>query len=344
MVDLAEILVRAGDGGDGTIHFLRERNKPKGGPDGGDGGRGGSVYFMVDENLNTLSDFRYKKRFVAEDGGRGTGRKKSGRKGDDVVVKVPPGTLVKERVGDELKLMYDLVEPDVKVLIARGGQGGRGNWHFRTSTNQTPREAERGEKGEEGELILELKLLADVGLVGLPNAGKSTLLSVMSAARPQIADYPFTTLEPNLGVMEYDDKRLVLADIPGLIEGASEGKGLGDDFLRHVERTAKLVHVLAVNSAREGRGAEEGWQELGVEGLAELLLTDYKVIRKELEDYSEDLLEKEELVVVNKCDLWDEETVGKVKKGVEKQLGEVLMVSAADGRGVDELKQGLLRE
>lgn len=342
MVDEVKIEVKAGDGGDGAIHFLKERFKPKGGPDGGDGGRGGSVYFEVDSNLNTLQDFRYKKVFEAEDGEKGQGRKKSGKKGEDIVVKVPPGTLVWERVDDREELLYDLVEEGVRVLIARGGQGGRGNWHFRSSTNQAPRVAERGEEGEYKELTLELKLLADVGLLGLPNAGKSTLLSVLSAARPKIAKYPFTTLEPNLGVLEYAEERLVLADIPGLIEGASEGKGLGDQFLRHVERTEVLVHVLAVNSAREGREVEENWHDMEIDELVEILLADYKTIREELEDFKGELLEREEIVVVNKIDLLDKKVVSKMEKKLSEKGLEVMLVSAATGEGIEELERKLV--
>lgn len=342
MVDEAKIKIIAGDGGNGAIHFLRERYKPKGGPDGGDGGRGGSVYFEVDPNLNTLQNFRYKKRFEAEDGKKGQGRKKSGRKGEDVVVKVPPGTLVKELVDGREDLLYDLVEPGIKVLIARGGQGGRGNWHFRSSTNQTPQVAERGEEGERKTLVMELKLLADVGLVGLPNAGKSTILSVLSAAKPKVAKYPFTTLEPNLGVVEYGDESIVMADIPGLIEGASKGKGLGDQFLKHVERTSVIVHVLAVNSAREGREVEENWHDMEVEELVEILLSDYETIREELEDYSDQLLEKEEIVVINKIDLLEEDTVEKVREELIKEKIEPFLISAATSKGVEELKGKLI--
>lgn len=246
--DRARIKVKAGNGGNGVAHFRREKYVQMGGPDGGDGGRGGSIFLVADPGMNTLVDFHYRQRFRAEDGGNGLGQKQHGKAGDDLTLRVPAGTLVRNAATDAI--IADLTDPEAPVAIARGGRGGLGNVHFATSTHQTPREAQHGEPGEELEVTLELKLIADVGLVGLPNAGKSTLLSVITAARPKIANYPFTTLIPNLGVAVIgdpasgDSQSFVVADIPGLIEGAAEGKGLGHDFLRHVERTRLLLHLI----------------------------------------------------------------------------------------------------
>lgn len=241
-VDKVEVLVRAGNGGNGSVSFRQEKYIDRGGPDGGDGGRGGSVVFVGDQNLNTLLNFRYKQELEADHGQAGSKRNKRGRSGEDLLVKVPVGT----QVYLEGKLMADLTQAGQRTVVAHGGDGGFGNAHFKSSTRQAPKVAELGERGEERTLTLELKLLADVGLVGLPNAGKSTFLSVVTNARPEIADYPFTTLTPNLGVADIDDSSLLIADIPGLIEGASEGKGLGDAFLRHVERTAVLLHLVDI--------------------------------------------------------------------------------------------------
>jgi len=331
MVDMAKVYIKAGDGGDGVVHFRREKYIPKGGPDGGDGGKGADVYIEVDKNLATLKQFAYKQKFEARDGRNGMGRNKSGKSGEDIFVKVPVGTQLrwKKRVGEEVVEM-DLKEAGEKFLIARGGRGGRGNWHFKGPANTTPREAEDGELGEELELELELKVLADVGFIGLPNAGKSTLLSVVSEAKPKIADYEFTTLEPNLGVMEKDGKRLVVADVPGLIEGASEGKGLGDQFLRHIERTGVLVHVVGVNLEEEDR----------VEGLWK----DYREIRKELEDYGKGVEKKKELAVLNKIDLIDEKTVGKIKKRFEKEGVKIMAISCGVVQGIEELKKEIFEE
>lgn len=331
MVDFVEIKIKAGDGGDGIVHFLREKYKPKGGPDGGDGGRGGSVYFEVDKNLNTLRDFAHQKEFEAENGESGGGNKRSGKAGRDLVIKVPRGTVVKFLKSEE---EIDLEDEGVKILAAKGGSGGRGNWHFRGPSNQVPREFEEGEPGEEYDLVLELKLLADIGLIGMPNAGKSTLLSVLTKAKPKIADYPFTTLEPNLGVLEFGRgakrKSLVIADIPGLVEGANEGKGLGDVFLRHVERTKLLVHVVA--------------PELGEEDRLGGMLERYRVIREELGAFSEKLMKKKEIVVINKIDLLSEDEVKEIVQGFEEEVGEeVLAVSAATLNGIEELKNRLLK-
>jgi GTPase len=283
-LDRVKIWVRAGDGGDGAATFRREAHVPRGGPDGGDGGRGGSIVFRVDPGLTTLRDFRFKHHFKAESGGRGTGAKRHGKAGQDLVLLVPPGTGVLDDATGEL--LADLVATGQAATIARGGRGGLGNVHFATATHRTPKHAQRGEPGEERWLRLELRLIADVGLVGLPNAGKSTLLAALTAARPKIAAYPFTTLEPNLGVMELgddEDRRPTIADVPGLIEGASAGAGLGHAFLRHVERTRVLVHVV------DGASRDPEW--------------DHGVIREELRLHDPALLEKPLVVVFNKIDL-----------------------------------------
>lgn len=331
MVDQVRITVKAGNGGDGIAHFLRAKYQPKGGPDGGDGGRGGSVYFEVDPNLNTLGDFRYRKVFEAESGQPGQGARKTGKNASDLVIKVPLGTVVSEAITGKVKKLFDLTQAGEMKKIARGGYGGRGNWHFKSATHQTPREFERGVPGQTRELILELKLLADIGLVGLPNAGKSTLLSVLTSARPKIAAYPFTTLEPNLGVMTRPERKdLVIADIPGLIEGASEGKGLGGDFLRHVDRTRVLVHVIAI---------EPEWQGLPAEQIAAQLRANYKIIRNELGRYSGKLLNKREIIVVNKTDLLTPETIEKLTPVLADW--QPICLSAATMNGVNDLVQAL---
>src|SRR4051794_1372659 len=284
-VDEAIIQVKAGDGGDGCVSFRREKYVPKGGPDGGDGGAGGSVIFEADVNKNTLLDFAGRHHWRAERGEGGMGKKMSGLSGEDLVIRVPPGTLIFD---DEYKtLLADLDAAGKRVTIARGGKGGRGNWHFKSSTNQTPRYAEPGTEGEERHLKLELKLIADVGLVGMPNAGKSTLLRATSSARPKVADYPFTTLEPQLGIVELSgDRRIVMADIPGLIEGAQHGAGLGHAFLRHIERTKVIVHLLDLYPPDGSNPADN-----------------YRKIRGELEAFSPELAGKRELIAANKMDL-----------------------------------------
>lgn len=324
MVDRAEIIVRAGKGGDGIVHFLRAKYQPKGGPDGGDGGRGGAVYFVVDPNLNTLRDFRMHQVFEAEDGGNGMGQLMSGKHGKTIDIHVPLGTVVHEVKDGETRVILDLSEEGRRVRVARGGRGGIGNDHFKSATNQTPMYAVKGEPGQERHLILELKLLADVGLIGLPNAGKSTLLSVITSATPKIANYPFTTLEPNLGVLRVLDKSIVIADIPGLIEGASEGKGLGDDFLRHVERTRMLVHLIAAEEQGNILSKEEIWDR-------------YQVIRKELSNYNETLKYKPEIVVISKIDQVDNDWFDAVKKLFEQKKIAVLGLSAVTHKGLDEL-------
>jgi len=319
MIDYAKISVKAGDGGGGKISFRREKYAPKGGPDGGDGGDGGSVFLEVDKDLNTLVPFQFQKAFEAESGGRGGGAKKHGKDGLELVLKVPPGTEVKFERG-----AFDLLKPGDKLLVAQGGKGGRGNWFFRAPDRTTPRIAEPGTRGELVELELELKLLADVGLIGMPNAGKSTLLSVLTKARPKIADYPFTTLKPNLGVMVVEKgKGLVLADIPGLIEGASKGKGLGIRFLRHVERCQILVHVLDGVKLLEDKSD---------------LMKDYKAIRGELGKHAKKLLKKPEIVVLNKIDVLSDKQI----EGVKKEFKKMVCVSAATGKDLDKLKKELI--
>jgi GTP-binding protein len=287
--DHALIFVKAGNGGNGSAHFHREKFNPSGGPDGGDGGRGGSIYFEVDQSLNTLVEFHYRQKFRAESGESGHSNRQHGKSGEDLIIKVPAGTLVRDKATDTI--IADLTEQGQRKIVARGGRGGLGNTHFATPTNQAPREAQLGEPGEEQELHLELKLIADVGLVGMPNAGKSTLLSVVTAARPKIANYPFTTLTPNLGVAVVgdpaggDSQSFVMADIPGLIEGAAEGVGLGHDFLRHVERTRLLLHLIDGDNI-----AMDPWDE-------------FDIINHELQSYRPEMAELPKIVVFTKMDL-----------------------------------------
>lgn len=323
MVDSAKIVIKAGNGGDGSAHFRREKYSPKGGPDGGDGGSGGSVYLVTNKNLSTLSNFAHKKRHEAENGNNGMGAKKSGKAGEDLVIKVPVGTVV--RFGDRV---LDMDKVGMRELVASGGRGGLGNDHFKSPSNRTPKEFTEGVKGEEFKLDLELKLLADVGLVGLPNAGKSTLLSILTKAKPKIADYEFTTLEPNLGVMLAGKKSLVLADIPGLIEGASKGKGLGDQFLKHVERTNLLVHLVAASF--QVTNLEMGRR--------------YETIRKELEEFGAGLEKKREIVVLNKIDLIDEKKVKEVVEYFNKKGVKILPISCGTMEGVEKLKKQVLEE
>ncbi|MFO7273464.1 MAG: GTPase ObgE [Bacillota bacterium] len=315
-VDVARIYVKGGDGGRGSNAVRREKFVPQGGPWGGDGGRGGDVVFVVDPGLNTLIDFKYQKHFKAERGEHGGPKGMNGRKGEDLVVKVPPGTVVKD--DDTGEVLFDLVEPGQRVVVARGGRGGRGNMRLATPTNKCPTYYEKGEPGEERWLLLELKVVADAGLVGFPNAGKSTFLSAVSAARPKIADYPFTTLTPVLGVVDLGEGRsFVIADIPGLIEGAHRGVGLGHEFLRHVERTKVLIHVLD-GAGTEGRDP----------------LDDFAVIRRELEAYSPELTKRPALVAFNKMDLPDaRENLPRVREALEKQGFRVFPVSGATREG-----------
>lgn len=319
-LDEVRISVRAGAGGDGAATMRREAHVPRGGPDGGDGGRGGSVYLRVDAGQTTLRDFRYKHRFAATPGGAGERQKRHGKAGDDLVLPVPPGTGVIDDATGEL--IADLVAVGQEAMVARGGRGGLGNVHFATATHQAPRHAQRGEPGEEKELRLELRLIADVGLVGLPNAGKSTLLAALTAARPKIAPYPFTTLEPNLGVLDLgpeDGRRPTIADVPGLIEGASAGAGLGHAFLRHVERTRVLLHVV------DGAGKDPQW--------------DHDVIRDELEAHDPALLSKPMLVVFNKMDLLAAQEAWPAFEAAQRAAGRgVVAISADTGEGLDELR------
>jgi len=318
-VDEAQIWIKAGDGGNGCVSFRREKFVPKGGPDGGDGGRGGHVYFEAVENLDTLLDFVGRPHWQAEDGQPGSGSNKHGANGQDLVIKVPPGTLIYD-VDLDL-LLKDLNQVGIKALVCRSGVGGKGNKAFAGPTNQTPRHAEPGKKGQERNLKLELKLIADVGLVGMPNAGKSTLISRCSAARPKIADYPFTTLEPVLGIVELSDyRRFVMADLPGLIEGAHKGTGLGYDFLRHIERTRIIVHILDIMPMDGSDPAANYWK-----------------IRKELEQYSKALVEKEEVIVANKIDLDPE---GQKVQDLRAKLNQPIHpISAATGKGIKELSE-----
>ena len=318
--DYAKIYASAGKGGNGAVSFRREKYIAAGGPDGGDGGKGGDIYFEVDPDSNTLIDFRYKKKFKAENGSNGEGAHKYGKSGEDLYIKVPIGTIVKDAKTNEI--LADLSEKGQKELVLRGGRGGKGNSHFATATRQAPRFAQGGEEGEEKELILELKLLADVGLIGYPSVGKSTILSIVTAATPKIADYPFTTLVPNLGVVkpEYGES-FVIADIPGLIEGASEGVGLGTEFLRHIERTRLLLHVIDV-SGLSGRDPIE----------------DYYVINKELEKYSEKLAKRKQIIVANKIDsMQNPEIYEKLEKLAKENNQELFKISAATGEGIKEL-------
>lgn len=318
-IDRAKIYVRGGNGGNGVMAFRREKFVPHGGPSGGDGGRGGSVYFEASEGVNTLLHFRYNPEHKADRGRHGEGSNRHGQDGKDVIVKVPVGTLVMDDETGEV--VHDFTHAGERVLVAKGGRGGRGNAQFATSTNRAPRYHEEGREGQERHLVLELKLIADVGLVGLPNAGKSTLISRISAARPKIADYPFTTLEPHLGVVDLGDyKTIVVADIPGLIEGAHTGAGLGDRFLRHVERTKLLLHLVDVS------------------GLANDPIQDYQTVTHELEAYSPEVARKPKLVVATKLDALDDSTrLTEFQAFCEGEGLEFHQISAAAGKGLREL-------
>ncbi|MCX7644216.1 MAG: GTPase ObgE [Rhodobacteraceae bacterium] len=322
-LDLARVTVRSGTGGAGCASFRREKFIEFGGPDGGDGGRGGDVWAEAVEGLNTLIDFRYRQHFFAENGRPGEGRQRTGRDGADVVLKVPVGTEILE--ADQETVIADLTEAGQRVLLARGGNGGWGNLRFKTSTNQAPRRANPGQEGVEREIWLRLKLIADAGLVGLPNAGKSTFLAAVSNARPKIADYPFTTLVPNLGVVGIDGREFVMADIPGLIEGASEGRGLGDQFLGHVERCAVLLHL--------------------VDGTSPTVAGDCRTILSELAAYSPALAAKPRVTALNKVDALDARTRAARRRALEKAAdGPVLECSGATGEGVQEVLRALWRE
>lgn len=318
-VDTAKVYVKAGKGGNGAISFRHEIYIPKGGPDGGDGGKGGDVVFVASKDCDTLIDFRFQPKLIAEDGKAGSGQKSSGKSGKDLLVEVPIGTVVK-RDGE---IIADLTHDGERAIVAHGGDGGYGNWHFRSSTRQVPKIAELGNPGEAFDAELELKLLADVGLVGFPNAGKSTFLSVVSNATPEIADYPFTTITPNLGVAKVDDHSILIADIPGLIEGASEGKGLGDRFLRHVERTKVLLHLIDVYNDDAGKA--------------------YADIRTELANYSTELASRPELVVLTKTEGVDDEIIKMQMKAIldRNPDAKIMKISASAHQGLTEVLREL---
>ncbi len=319
-IDSAKIYIKAGDGGNGAVSFHREKYIAKGGPDGGDGGKGGDVIFVADEGMRTLQDFRYKRKYRAESGQNGGAGNCSGRGAEDLIIRVPVGTLIKEE--ETGRIIADLVTPGKKVVVARGGKGGAGNQHFATPTRQVPNFAKSGDPGEEYHALLELKLLADVGLIGFPNVGKSTILSMVSAAEPKIANYHFTTIEPNLGVVSIDEgKSFVLADIPGLIEGAHEGTGLGHQFLRHVERTRMLIHVVDI-SGSEDRDP----------------INDFDIINSELKQYNPKLFEKPQVVAANKMDVTGaEDKLRTFTEELESKGYKVFPVSAATNKGLKEL-------
>ncbi|MEZ0172236.1 GTPase ObgE [Microvirga sp. TS319] len=320
-LDQAKIYIRSGNGGAGAVSFRREKFIEFGGPDGGDGGRGGDVWAECVEGLNTLIDYRYQQHFKAKTGGHGMGKNRAGAKGADVVLKVPAGTEILEEDGETV--IADMTHVGQRVLLAKGGNGGFGNAYFTTSTNRAPRRANPGQEGVEHTLILRLKLIADAGLVGLPNAGKSTFLAAVTAAKPKIADYPFTTLHPGLGVVRVHGREFVLADIPGLIEGASEGVGLGDRFLSHVERCRVLLHL--------------------VEGTSENAGEAYKTVRHEIEAYGHGLADKPEIVALSKADALDEDTLKEQLKVLKKACKRTpLVMSSASGQGVQEVLQALL--
>ncbi len=316
-IDYAELYIKAGKGGDGAVTFRREKYVPKGGPSGGNGGKGGDVIIQSDNNLSTLLDFKYKKHYKAENGDPGGSSLKDGKSGKDIIIKVPVGSIVKDV--DTKEILYDLDKQNMEVIIAKGGKGGRGNSNFATPTNQTPRYAEKGKTGEEKKIILELKLIADVGLVGFPNAGKSTLISSISEARPKIADYPFTTLEPVLGIVRYKEyDSFVVADIPGIIEGAAQGKGLGLKFLRHIERTKILLFLIDITS--------EDYQN------------EFNILLNELKLYSSELSKKKKIVALSKADLVSENEIKKLKKKkLRNSNSSLFVISAVSQYGLKEL-------
>lgn len=316
-IDFVQIEVKSGDGGDGAVAFRREKFVPKGGPSGGNGGNGGSVIFIAQPDLSTLLDFKYKRKYFAENGKPGGTSLKDGKSGEDVIIKVPVGTVIKDAETEEV--LFDLSEPHQKIILAKGGKGGKGNSNFATPTRKTPRFAESGKPGVYKKLILELKLIADVGLVGFPNAGKSTLISKISAAKPKIADYPFTTLEPNLGIVKYKDyKTFTVADIPGIIEGAHQGKGLGIKFLRHIERTRIILFLIEITS--------EDYQK------------DFNILYSELKNYSKKLVNKRILVALSKSDLVDQESIKRLSSVKIKKIKDpIIIFSSATGYGIQNL-------
>ncbi len=321
-VDYVKIYVASGKGGRGSSHLHREKFIEKGGPDGGDGGRGGHVYLVGNQNLWTLFHLKFTRHIKAGHGGDGGSSRSTGADGEDKFIEVPLGTVVKDK--DTGEVLFEITEHGEKKILVKGGKGGLGNWHFRSSTNQTPRYAQPGMEGEERDVILELKVLADVGLVGFPNAGKSTLLSVLTSAKPKIADYPFTTLKPNLGIVAYRDfQSFVIADIPGIIEGAAEGKGLGHYFLRHIERNSTLLFLIPADSAD--------------------IKKEYDILLNELAEYNPELLDKSRLVAISKSDMLDEELKAEMKKELNKQFKGIpyLFISSVAQQGLTELKDKL---
>ncbi len=321
-LDLARVTIRSGSGGTGCVSFRREKYIEYGGPDGGDGGTGGSVFAEAVDGLNTLIDFRYQQHFFAKNGQHGMGRQRTGKDGDDIVLKVPVGTEILDE--DEETVLADLTEVGERVLLAKGGNGGFGNLHFKSSTNQAPRHANPGQPGVEREIWLRLKLIADAGLLGLPNAGKSTFLAATSNARPKIADYPFTTLHPNLGVVGVDDAEFVMADIPGLIEGASEGRGIGDRFLGHVERCSVLLHL--------------------VDGTSEDVAADWQTIIGELDAYGGELAQKPRITALNKIDALDEDERAEKKAELEAVAGPVMLMSGVSREGLTDVLRAVRAE
>ena len=321
-VDYVKINVKSGSGGKGSTHLRREKYIPKGGPDGGDGGRGGHVIIRANPQLWTLFTFKFKRHFKAENGGDGSGSRKSGSKGKDVIVEVPYGTIIKDSISD--KVIEEINGNNTELIIVEGGLGGRGNFHFKSSTNQTPRYSQKGVSGKEMNITLELKVLADVGLVGFPNAGKSTLLSVLSSAKPKIANYEFTTLKPNLGIVSMTDYRsFVMADIPGIIEGASEGKGLGHYFLRHIERNSILLYVIPVD--------------------AKDLKKEFQILNNELKKYNPELIDKDFAIFFSKSDLMDKELLSELEIIINKDFKKILYFigSSINMNGIKNLKEGL---
>lgn len=321
--DYVKIYAASGNGGAGSMHLHREKFVPKGGPDGGDGGRGGHIILKGNKHLWTLIHFKFQKHFRAEHGEAGGANRSFGADGKDIYLEVPLGTIVKDAETEEV--LFEITEDGQEVIALRGGKGGLGNWHFRTATNQTPRYAQPGLPGEERELLLELKVLADVGLVGFPNAGKSTLLSVITSAKPKIGDYPFTTLKPNLGIVENRDfQSFVMADIPGIIEGAAEGKGLGHFFLRHIERNSLLLFLIPAD--------------------ANDIVAEYEILLNELKKYNPELLDKQRLVAISKSDMLDEELMAAIDKELAAKLKvPYLFISSVSGKGIQKLKDELMK-
>ena len=320
-LDQSRIYLEAGRGGSGSASFRREKFIEFGGPDGGDGGHGGSIIFVSDRNLNTLVDFRFQQHFKAEKGQNGKGGKKTGKSGKDLILKVPVGTQILEE--DNNTLFADLTKHEQKIIVAKGGKGGLGNVRFKSSTNRAPRKTTEGKEGESFWIWLQLKVIADIGIIGMPNSGKSSLLSVITSARPKIANYPFTTINPNLGVANYDNKEVTLADIPGLIAGAHEGVGLGDKFLRHIERCKNLLHLIDITE--------------------ENILENYYKVRKELYKYSSQLTKKSEIIVLNKIDMLDEDKINKKINTFKKELKKnIYIVSVLKNKGIKNIKKILI--